>query len=210
MSWIIIIGVFILAAGPLFYLMPTAKDKRLAALRTDARQLGFTIQLDSLLKLDPSAEERVTAGGQARSGKVECMRYQLPLGQTLNYLSPITLQRLPAAPTVPTAILMEGWGLPTDLVVGVRAVGGIAKNTAAWQQQGQLLESIRKALFEMPDDVLGIALDGRSVSAFWLEGSGKEKATSVAAGMSAEPLKMIHAALGKIIASIKSHSWVED
>ena len=69
MSWIIIIGVFILAAGPLFYFMPTAKDKRLTALRMRARQLGFTIQLDALFKLDPSADERVTAGGQARSTK---------------------------------------------------------------------------------------------------------------------------------------------
>ena len=210
MSWIIIIGVFILAAGPLFYLMPTAKDKRLTALRMRARQLGFTIQLDALFKLDPSADERVTAGGQARSTKTECMRYQLPLGRTLNYLPPITLQRLPAVPTVPTTTVMEGWGLAADAVTTSGATDSLAKNTATWQQQGRLLESIRQALLELPDDVLGIAIDGRCVGVFWLERSSKEQAGDVATGACVEPLNVIHTTLSKIIESIKSHSWVED
>ncbi len=209
MSWIIIIGVFILAAGPLFYLMPTAKDKRLTALRMDARQLGFTIQLDSLLKLDPSADERVTAGGQARSSKIECMRYQLPIGQTLNYLPPITLQRLPVEPTVPTTMVMDGWGQPADLVSASSATDSFAKNTAAWRKQGLLLESIRKTLLEMPADVLGFALDGRVASVFWLERSNNANTADIAAGTIVEPLNVIHIKLGEIIESVKSHPWIE-
>jgi hypothetical protein len=138
------------------------------------------------------------------------MRYQLPLGQTLNYLPPITLQRLPAVPTVPTATVMEGWGLASDAVTTIGANDSLAKNTATWQQQGRLLESIREALLELPDDVLGIAIDGRCVGVFWLERSSKEQARDVAIGASPEPLNVIHTTLSKIIESIKSHSWVED
>ena len=210
MSWIIIIGVFILAAGPLFYLMPTAKDKRLTALRMHARQLGFTLQLDALLKLDPSADERVTAGGQARSTQTECMRYQLPLGRTLNHLPPITLQRLPAAPTVPTVTVIEGWGLAAGAANAPGASDSLAKNTATWQQQGLLLESIRVALLELPDDVLGFSIDGRCVGVFWLERPTQEQAEEVAKGAPVEPLNVIHTTLRKIIESIKSHAWLED
>ena len=138
------------------------------------------------------------------------MRYQLPLGQTLNYLPPITLQRLPAVPTVPTSTVMEGWGLAADPVATSDATDSLAKNTATWQQQGRLLESIRQALLELPDDVLGIAIDSRCVGVFWRERSSKEQAGEVATGACVEPLNVIHTTLSKIIESIKSHPWVED
>ncbi|MDB2646134.1 hypothetical protein N9Y97_04565, partial [Pseudomonadales bacterium] len=86
----------------------------------------------------------------------------------------------------------------------------LAKNTATWQQQGRLLESIRQALLELPDDVLGIAIDSRCVGVFWLERSSKEQAGEVATGAGVEPLNVIHTTLSKIIESIKSHPWVED
>ena len=73
-----------------------------------------------------------------------------------------------------------------------------------------MLESIREALLELPDDVLGIAIDGRCVGVFWLERSSKEQAGDVATGACVEPLNVIHTTLSKIIESIKSHSWVED
>ena len=214
MSWIIIIGVFILAAGPLFYLMPTAKDKRLTALRSNALQMGFTIQLDSLLKLDPSADERVTAGAQARSTKIECLRYQLPIGQTLNHIPPLTLQRIPSQPTIQVTELMNGWGLPEETSKradsGARSAVSNATSTAAWQRQGQLLETMRALLLEMPEDVLGIAIDGRCVGVFWLERSGKQNVDKAAAKAFVEPLSIIHTSMCKIIEKIKTHPWETD
>jgi|TARA_B110000977_G_C10960507_1_gene448349 hypothetical protein len=207
MSWIIIIGVFILAAGPLFYLMPTAKDKRLTALRMNARQLGFTIQLDSLLKLDPTADERVTAGGQARSKKVECMRYQLAMGQTLDYVPPITLQRIPAATNIPVTVVMEGWGLPAETASNSRQAESHTNNVEAWQQQGELLKPIRTLLLALPEDVLGIAIDGRCVGAFWLERSGKQNVNKTLPETVIEPLQSIHTTLRKVIEIVKSHPW---
>jgi hypothetical protein len=202
MSWIIIIGVFILAAGPLFYLMPTAKDKRLTALRSDARKLGFTIQLDGLLKLDPTPDERVTAGGQTRNTKTQCMRYQLALGQSLNHLSAITLQRIPAHPTVPVTVIIDGWGLPADEASLTKMRD---QTLAAWQRQSQLLALLHGALQQMPVDVLGISIDGRSLGAFWREQrtDPSDSITTIAA----EPLNVIHTAMIEIIDLLKSHPW---
>ena len=210
MSWIIIIGVFILAAGPLFYLMPTAKDKRLTALRMNARQLGFTIQLDSLLKLDPTADERVTAGGQARSKTTECMRYQLAMGQTLVYIPPITLQRLPATSSVPITTVVQGWGLPAEAANNSRQAESHAKSVEAWQQQGQLLEAMRSLLLELPEDVLGLAIDRRCIGVFWLERSGRNNTSEAVPETFIEPLHIIHTTLQEVIEIIKSHPWEAD
>ena len=58
MQWLVIILILALVIGPVAYLLPSKKDKRLAALRLRARQLGLHITLSRLPKLDPSAEER--------------------------------------------------------------------------------------------------------------------------------------------------------
>ena len=76
MVWLIILAVLALAVGPIFYLLPSAQDRFLAGLRQHARQLGFSMQLQRLGKLNPTAEERVSASGQQRDPVVECMRYQ--------------------------------------------------------------------------------------------------------------------------------------
>ena len=57
MVWLIIIGVLALAIGPILYTLPSAQDRYFAGLRQQARQLGFTLQLRRLNKLDPIAEE---------------------------------------------------------------------------------------------------------------------------------------------------------
>ena len=57
MVWLIIIGVLALAIGPISYMLPSAQDRYLAALRQHARQLGFTIQLRRLDKLNPAKRE---------------------------------------------------------------------------------------------------------------------------------------------------------
>ena len=55
MVWLIILAVLALAVGPIFYLLPSAQDRFLAGLRQHARQLGFSMQLQRLGKLDPTA-----------------------------------------------------------------------------------------------------------------------------------------------------------
>ena len=66
MEWFVIFLALGVAIGPMLYLMPTERDRHLSALRAQAKTLGYTVQLDRVLKLDPDDQERVTAGGGVR------------------------------------------------------------------------------------------------------------------------------------------------
>ena len=111
MEWFVIFLALGVATGPMLYLMPTERDRHLSALRAQAKSLGYTVQLDRVLKLDPDDHERVTAGGGVRHPAVSCARYRLPLGVTLNQLAPLTLMRIPPRSVLPIERLSDNWGV---------------------------------------------------------------------------------------------------
>ena len=82
--WVVIVLVVCVAVGPIFWLLPSERDRRLSELRMAARRAGLTVEMAALPKLDASAEERVSAGGVARDATLECAGYRLPL------LAPLT------------------------------------------------------------------------------------------------------------------------
>ena len=51
MEWFIILLALGVAIGPILYLMPSDRDRYLTSLRAVARKLGYTVQLDKVLKL---------------------------------------------------------------------------------------------------------------------------------------------------------------
>lgn len=162
MEWFIIVLALGVAIGPILYLMPTERDRYITSLRAQARKLGYTVQLDKVLKLDPDADERVTAGGSIRHSAVSCTRYQLPLGVTVNAVSPILLLRIPSNPTMPIERLATHWGV-NGLDVSQ------LKSAKRWQYDtGSLMELI-SVLDQMPVDVLAVQLDKRFIAAFWRE-----------------------------------------
>ena len=110
MEWFVIFLALGVAIGPMLYLMPTDRDRHIAGLRALAK-IGYTVQLDKVLKLDADDRERVTAGGGVRHPAVTCARYQLPLGVTLNQLPPLTLMRIPGRLTMPIERLTDEWGV---------------------------------------------------------------------------------------------------
>ncbi len=79
MGWIIVAVVLAAAVGPLLWLLPSKRDRRLSELRTAARSAGLIVEVASVPKLDARAEERVTAGGAERLPSVSCAAYALAL-----------------------------------------------------------------------------------------------------------------------------------
>ena len=138
---IIIVGVLIVAFGPILHLLPSKRDRHLAALRTEARRLGLTVELKSVRNPDAAATERVTAGGQLRTPMLACTRYAL------------TLDRMPAQ------------GRPWRLLRSAR--GWIADEgtdlSAGW------LGQLRPLIETLPEDVVAVDFGGRSVGCYWLE-----------------------------------------
>ena len=158
MTWLIIIGVLVLAIGPVFYLLPSKRDKRLAALRASARDFGLAVEISFLPKLDPAAEERVSAGGSERYAKVQCAAYQLAIGKQLA-LDSFIVQRMPASPSVPVQEVFPGWCM-TDPRRFVRVRG-----------EPELIRHLQNALSRLPEDTIAIGFDSRFVACYWLEGA---------------------------------------
>ena len=163
MEWFIILLALGVVIGPILYLMPSDRDRYLTSLRALARKLGYTVQLDKVLKLDPTDDERVTAGGGVRHPALSCARYQLPLGITLNNLPAVALLRIPPTPNVPVERLDNGWG--------VAAQGDPAqlKSLQQWLARPAAVRELVTAMNQLPGDVVAVQLDKRFVAAFWRE-----------------------------------------
>jgi hypothetical protein len=161
MTWLIIIGVLILAIGPIFYLLPSAKDKRLVKLRERARRQGLNVRIAFLPKLDPDAGERVSAGGAVRETKIECTAYELPVGKRLR-LDAFLIRRLPASPTILVYEVFPGWGT-TQL-----------DESNVVKRDRRLVEALAHAASQLPSDAVGLGFDARSVSCYWRERSDGE------------------------------------
>ena len=86
MTWIVIALVLLMAFGPVLWLVPSKRDRRLARLRTEARQEGLSVEIRQIPKTNPSAAERVSAGGEIRDPVRTCAAYVLTLQHKLRYL----------------------------------------------------------------------------------------------------------------------------
>ena len=163
--WLIIVAVLALAVGPIFYLLPSAQDRFLAGLRQHARQLGFSMQLQRLAKLNPTAAERVSASGQQRAPVVECMRYQWLIREPIHAPLDIVLRRLPDSVTVSVQEAIAGWGVAKSGERRKTDHAGLHEITQHPELQHSLFECVRN----LPDAVLALGIEACSVSIYWHE-----------------------------------------
>lgn len=167
MSWILIAALVLVAAfGPLLWLKPSAKDKRLTALRARARTANLTVDIKPLTALNPRAEERVSAGGAVRDHSRLVALYSLILPKQLRTISGFLLHRAPHAQEASitrAAIAVEpGWYFDPDLEYPP-ALG--------WPQSWQALQPLTDRL---PEDVLALVLEPRAIGVYWAESAGSE------------------------------------
>jgi len=160
LNWIIIAVVIVMIIGPILYLLPTPKDKRLAGLREQARNLGLNVKLESIEQLDPGPQERVSAGGVYKDPRYSCAAYQLPMSIGSYVDDRLILLKIPAQPTVPFVVAMDGW-----------ALSGPASQ-AVWQgiaRVESITQVLREILGKLPQDTLACAIDARFVACYWTE-----------------------------------------
>ncbi|MCY3620544.1 MAG: hypothetical protein OXH68_02390, partial [Gammaproteobacteria bacterium] len=81
--WIIIGIVLVAAVGPVFWLMPSKRDRMQGELRSAARGAGLVVEIANLPKVDARAEERVSAGGKPRDATIDCVAYRLALARPM-------------------------------------------------------------------------------------------------------------------------------
>ena len=83
MVWIIVALVLTVVIGPVFWLMPSKRDRRVAELRVAARRAGLVVEMVAVPKVDAPAHERVSAGGAPRNPSIDCAAYRLLLPKPL-------------------------------------------------------------------------------------------------------------------------------
>ena len=57
MTWLLIILVLVVAFGPVLWLVPSKRDKRLSALRSRARSEGLIVEMRRIPKPNPAPED---------------------------------------------------------------------------------------------------------------------------------------------------------
>ncbi|MCZ6619945.1 MAG: hypothetical protein O7E57_17645 [Gammaproteobacteria bacterium] len=167
MTWIIIGLVFLVAFGPVFWLLPSKRDRRLSALRLSARTHGLVVELRRLPKLNPEPEERVSAGGKIRKPVIECAAYLWHMTNQLRFLPEARILRGTHGTTA-----LPGWVFDPECESRVT-------------HMDMLLGKLANYTEGLPGDVIGIEVDARQLACYWLEspGSGVELVAGIAAGL---------------------------
>lgn len=166
MTWVIIGLILVAAFGPVLWLKPSGRDKRLTALRGAARDAGLTVDIKPLLKLNPSAQERVSAGGESRDSSRLVARYSRHLEKPLRVVSgwQIFQQTEDLSPLRPTINVAPGWVFDPTLDF---------PPSSGWP--ASLEENLPKVQ-ELPKGILGIVLERRLVGVYWDENASANAA----------------------------------
>ena len=166
-AWGIIALALLAVGGPVFWMLPSRRERQKAQLRTAARQAGLVVELASLDKPDATAAERVSAGGVRRQPKVWCAAYRLPLpglGDGPSWM----LRKTSAAGGDP---LVPGW-----LRSGPR--DSLPNDAGYWRRVAALADAL-------PGDCVGVEANSRWVSWYGHESVGDAPAEQVAADIRA-------------------------
>jgi len=196
MNWIVIGIVLLVAFGPVLWLMPTPKDRRLAALRARGRVEGLVIELRHIPKLDPAPHERVSAGGKVRTPMIEVAAYGHPLPRKLRFLPLWRLVRTTVSEPSAMPDPFPGWSYDRrpDGPQGRRYLSEMSPLAEVFSSQ-------------LPKDVVAIEVDSRLIRVYWLENPGSDEASvSNIAGL----LRGFEAELMALEAQIEARSEIND
>ena len=162
MSWIVIVIVLLVAFGPVLWLVPSAKDRRLTKLRARGRAEGLVVELKRLPKPEPELHERVSAGGKIRTPVIECASYGHGLASKLTYLPQWRLVRTPDS---------ERPDPFPDWTFDHRPSGAHGRRFL-----DEMLEITTPLLDQLPADVVAFEVDVRMIRVYWLEKPGSDEA----------------------------------
>ena len=88
MTWLLIGFLFLAAFGPILWLLPSERDKRLSKLRMEARRRGLAVELTRLPDPRPRPHDRVSSGGVVKSPVVKCAAYRMHVPRPLELVQP--------------------------------------------------------------------------------------------------------------------------
>ena len=192
MTWLLIAVVLLAAFGPVLWLIPSKKDKRLAAMRQRGRQEGLMVEMRRIPKTDPDASDRVTAGGKVLDPVVDCASYGVTLPRRLRHLPVWRAVRDPAASDEDP---FPGWAYDQRPKGDGRA------------HLGAMLAALGPLVAALPTDVAALEVAAGAVFAYCLERPGNSAdSISELAGM----LRSFEAALTALEGAIDAELAEDD
>jgi hypothetical protein len=144
----VIVLVLLAAFGPIFWMLPSRTDRRLAKMRARARMHGVHVEIAQLPDVDADTSARVTAGGKRLSPMVTCAAYRLPLRREARAAPQWKLLRNRAVSDGP----LDGWQWDSPRVA----------DGAYWQDVAAVVR-------QLPADALACGADAREASCWWRE-----------------------------------------
>lgn len=169
MTWLIIGLILFAAFGPLIWLVPSKRDRRLAKMRSRARALGIQVELTRLPDVAAHASARVTAGGLRREPMVSCAAYRLALPRS--------------ARAAPQWRLLHGGAEPDGPLPGWQWDSPPVGDAQYWQHVGAIIAAF-------PADTLAAGAQATEVACWWRENTTAENAEN--------SVDSLHAALVKL------------
>ena len=169
LAWAVIPLVLMIVVAPIFYVLPTSRDKYLTALRLRAKKSGCLVKMASLDRLDVNESELVLSSGRAVQPKHKLMSYAWLIKSKSDFHDSFLFRRV--SDRVPQSIsrLSTDWGLFTETTLINRA-GELNNRVSFWDEYRNELINIFGTL---PSDVQGLSIDSKRLAIFWNEGQGE-------------------------------------
>ena len=165
LAWAVIPLVLMIVAAPIFYVLPTSRDKYLTALRLRAKNYGCLVKMVSLDKLDVGESELVSSSGRVVQPKYQLMSYTRLIQSKVDFHHPFLFRRISDRTPQSISRLSRDWGLVMET--------NRINRTAEPDDRASFLEKYADELMsifqKLPMDVHGLSIDSKRLIIFWNE-----------------------------------------
>ena len=152
-------------AAPIFYVLPTSRDKYLTALRLRAKNSGCLVKMASLDKLDANESELVRSSGRVVQPKYQLMSYTRLIQSKVDFYHSFLFRRISDRTPQSISRLSKDWGL----VMETTQVDGIAEPDNRASFLDKYVDELISIFQALPLDVQGLSIDSKRLVIFWNE-----------------------------------------
>ena len=168
LAWAVIPLVLMIVAAPIFYVLPTSRDKYLTALRLMAKNSGCLVKMASLDKLDANGSELVRSSGRVAQPKYQLMSYARLFQSKVDFHHSFLFRRISGRIPQSISQLSKDWGL----VAEKSQTNGAAEPDNRVSFLDKHANELINVFHALPSDVQGLSIDSKGVVIFWNESQG--------------------------------------
>ena len=168
LAWAVIPLVLLFVAAPIFYVLPTSRDKYLNTLRLSAKKSGCLVKMASLDKLDVSESELVRSSGRVVQPKYQLMSYTQLIQSKVDFHHSFLFRRISDRTPQSISRLSKDWGL----VMETTQINGTAEPDNRASFLDKYANELMRIFQALPSDVQGLSIDAKRLVIFWNESEG--------------------------------------